>query len=75
MSIILILSVRLWYGADMCGITHLEVALDQISSDSRRETPCSSTVMRRAALSSSRADAPPNLRWTFTCQLQPHALR
>ena len=52
--------------------SHLEVALDQMSSDSRRETPCSSTVMRRAALSSSRADAPPNLCRTCVCELHPH---
>lgn len=57
-------------------MTHLDVALDQMSSDSRREMPCSSTVMRRAALSSSRADdAPPKLRSTphLSCRPAPQA--
>ena len=40
---------------------YLEVALDQISSDTRLAIPCSSTSSLRAALSSSRPDAPPNL--------------
>ena len=43
-------------------VSHLEVAADQMSSDSRRAMPCSSTATRLPALSSSSADAPPNLR-------------
>ena len=45
----------------MLHVLHLEVAADQMSSDSRRAMPCSSTATRRPALSSSSADAPPNL--------------
>lgn len=40
---------------------HLEVVLDQMSSDRRRAMPYSSTPTRRPALSSSSAHAPPKL--------------